>query len=169
MKNLSCHSSGRRFTPLIKSKKRPDIEIYGGETYDLFLSGPWEQYSTEPYKTLIKKAFPELNIFDPETRPSQKDGTWFEDNYRAIRNSRRMVCYVCPNPFPGNALEVGMFYEYNRAKGLYTPDKLIIIWNDDIKPQWGMEVISRCPSSIFRTTKGAISFLEKLLRPIIAK
>ena len=125
--------------------------------YDLYLAGPWEKYAPEPYKTLIKNAYPYKDIYDPEMH---QPNDWFETNYEAIKNSERMVAFACPLPFPGNAVELGMFYTYKREMGLYTPDKVITIWRDDIQPIFGKEVISRFPSHIVKNTHEAISLLD---------
>jgi len=130
--------------------------------YDFFLAGPWEQYSSEKWKTMFKEAFPDKEIYDPEARPSQKTGEWFEDNYHAVKNSERMIAYVCPVPFAGNAQETGMFYIFQRENGIYIPDHLIVIWNNEVKPEFGMQVVERYPSKFFRTTQKAIDFLKGL-------
>ena len=128
--------------------------------YDLFLAGPWEQFSPEKYKTKIKQAFPNKRIFDPEADPSQKKGDWFETNYDAIKTSERMICYVSSLPFPGNAFEAGMFYLYQRERNLYMADKMIVIWKEDIQPAFGKDVIRRCPAIVLNNTEKAISLLK---------
>ena len=140
------------------------IKDSAGFEYDLFLAGPWEQYSKEKYKTMFKQVFPSKRFYDPEARPSQANNSWFEDNYHAIKNSERMVAFVPDLPFPGNAQEAGMFYLFQREKGIYAPDHLIVIWNEIVKPEFGLQVVSRYPSTIFRTTREAISFLDDIYK-----
>lgn len=131
--------------------------------YDIFLGGPWEDKAHEPYKTKIKRAFPNNRIFDPEEQTSQKDGTWFVDNYWAILSSKTMVSFVPSFPFPGVGPEVGIFYHEHCDWNLLEPLKeLVIIWPDFVKPDHGKSVARRM-GYIVENTGEAIARLRPIL------
>lgn len=112
--------------------------------YDVFLGGPWERHAPFPYKSDIKKAFPDKIIFDPEKRQSQKSGEWFVDNYYAIENSLTMIALVPNFPFPGVGPEVGFFYYRKCNNEPRKPlEELVIIWPSIVKPDYGKKVAEK--------------------------
>lgn len=111
--------------------------------YDIFLGGPWEKHAPFPYKTMIKEAFPDKNIFDPEEQASQKTGNWFVDNYNALESSLTMVALVPEFPFPGVGPEAGIFYHINSKDPNKPLEELVIIWPEIVKPDHGRKVAER--------------------------
>jgi hypothetical protein len=131
--------------------------------YDIFLGGPWEKYAPFPYKSMIKAAFPDKNIFDPETRPSQTAGDWFSENYFAIEDSLTMVTLVPSFPFPGVGPEVGFFYhEHCCEDPTKRLEELVIIWPVDIKPDFGKKVAAKM-GYIVENPEEAIARLRPIL------
>lgn len=130
--------------------------------YDIFLGGPWEKYAPFPYKTMIKEAFPELNLFDPEERPSQETGDWFVDNYQALHNSKTMLALVPEFAFPGVAPEVGIFYQVNSKDPSKPLDEIVIIWPEIVKPDYGKKVAAKM-GYVVENPEEAISRLKPIL------
>lgn len=131
--------------------------------YDIFLGGPWERHAPFRYKSIIKEAFSDRNIFDPEERPSQERGDWFADNFYALEHSRAMVALVPSFPFPGVAPEVGIFY-YSKCNNNPTKalDEIIIIWPPIVKPDYGKKVAEKM-GYIVESSDEAILRLKSLL------
>lgn len=133
-----------------------------GEDYDIYLAGPWERFALEPYKTRMREEFPGLKFFDPELQPGQENGTWFEGDLLGLRNSRVLLNYVCPLPFPGNAGEAGMFYVMH-SEGVPEPlENLIIVWNPKIQPQHSREFAEKM-GLVFDSLEEAIDLLDRRL------
>jgi len=109
------------------------------EVFDIFLCGPWDQYTPEKYKTVIKKALPDKKMFDPEDRPAQKDGSWFIDNYQGIKRSSSMAAYIPGFPGAVGLAEIAWFYEFNRRTVGQPLENLVMIWPDTVKPDYGKE------------------------------
>ncbi|MBN2052530.1 hypothetical protein JW756_03430 [Candidatus Woesearchaeota archaeon] len=112
--------------------------------FDIFLGGRWEKHSPYPYKTIIKNAFPDKRIFDPETDPTQKNGKWFEKNFRSLQKSRTLVAFVPDFPFPGIGFETGVFYHSHCQGDASKPlEEIIIIWPDSVKPDHAKKIASK--------------------------
>lgn len=111
--------------------------------HDIFLGGPWEKHAPFPYKTMIKEAFPDKNIFDPEEQASQKIGNWFVDNYNALESSLTLVALVPEFPFPGVGPEVGIFYCSHNKDPNKPLEEIVIIWPEIVKPDHGKKVAER--------------------------
>ena len=130
--------------------------------YDIFVGGPWEKHAPFPYKSMIKDAFPDKRIFDPEERASQRTGDWFVDNYRGLRDSRTMAALVPYFPLPGVGPEIGIFY-YTHAKTIGKPlEELAIIWPEVVKPDYGKKVAEKM-GCIVKDPEQAISRLKAVL------
>ncbi|MFW5871661.1 MAG: hypothetical protein ACOCUT_00995 [bacterium] len=128
--------------------------------YDLFLSGPWEQYSEVPWKSELKKAFPTKQLYDPE---DHQNGDWFVTNGQAIERSSSMVVYVPEFPFSGAGLEAGIFYERIRSSwGAKPSPNLIYLWRDSVQPDWGKEVAKRT-GIVVPTLEETIKALQKVM------
>lgn len=125
--------------------------------YDVFLGGPWQQFSPEPYKNIMRAAFPALSFYDPEERQSSN---WFDLNLSALRESKILVAFIPAFPFPGVGPEVGIYYEHKLMMGRQV--KLVAIWPDCVSPQWGKEVLSRM-GTIVPTTQEAVAVVRRLM------
>lgn len=138
--------------------------------WDIYLGGPWEKRLKEEvekykpkyyYKTIIKQAFPDKRIFDPEQRSAQNNGNWFDDDCFGVQHSLTMIAMI-PD-FPGSAIgdEMGMFYHRNNLHlfskswqeadelvrsnaGVFKPlEELVIIWPEFVKPAFAKKFICR--------------------------
>lgn len=97
-------------------RSQGDTRLYlsiPNKRWDLFLGGPPQKKARESYIDLVKKGLESksLTFFSPFDRPTQQDGSWFEDNLDGIRHSQAMFAYIPSFPFPGVVWEVGAFYE----------------------------------------------------------
>lgn len=78
-----------------------------GFEYDMFLGGPPDRRVDVPYRELIKKAFPDLRIYDWE---SYKGDDYQKRNNEMLKKSLMMVSWVPVFRMPGIGPEVGYFY-----------------------------------------------------------
>jgi len=131
--------------------------------YDIFLGGPWEKRCLVPYKSMIKEAFPDKKIFDPEERTAQETGGWFVDNYKALKSSLAMVAFIPNFPFPGVGPEVGLFYEMHSKSPKKPLEEIVIIWSDIVKPDYGKKVAEKF-GYVVEDTEEAIVRLKALLK-----
>jgi hypothetical protein len=112
--------------------------------YDIFLGGPWEKHAPFPYKSEIRKAFPDKRIFDPEVQPEQKTDKWFMKNLSALESCKSVVALVPDFPFPGIGPEVGFFYHKNCQGDFSKPlEEIVIIWPKTVKPEYGKKVAEK--------------------------
>lgn len=125
--------------------------------FDVFLGGPWEQYSSEPYKSLLKAAFPAMSFYDPEATQA---GDWFERNLEALRKSKILVVFVPAFPFPGVGPEVGIYFEHRTLMG--REPLIVAVWPEAVQPQWGKEVLARM-GTVVPTVHEAIGVIRGLL------
>ncbi len=123
--------------------------------YDIFLGGPWEKYTSQPYKSLIKSAFPELSIYDPE---NMQHTDWFNSNLDALRHVKILIVFAPAFPMPGVAVEAGIYYEHRLLMG--RKPQLITIWPDAVQPEWGREVIEKM-GAVVKTTEEAIELIRR--------
>lgn len=126
--------------------------------YNIFLAGPWERYSSQPYKSLFRASFPTLSFYDPEEH--QVGGLWFEKNLDALRRCDILVVFIPSFPFPGVGPEVGVYFEHRTMMG--RRPKIVAIWPDEIGPQWGKEVLAMM-GSIVPTVHEAIGVVAGFL------
>lgn len=82
--------------------------------YDIFLAGPWEQYASEPYKSMVRAAFPDRLFYDPEEK---QVANWFERNVEALRHTKILLVFVPSFPFPGVGPEVGIYFQHRTLMG----------------------------------------------------
>lgn len=125
--------------------------------YDIFLAGPWEQYSSERYKSLLKAAFPKLSFYDPEEHQSLN---WFDLNRQALRKSSVLFVFVPNFPFPGVGPEVGIYFEHKALMG--RKPQIVAVWPDDVQPQWGKEVLSKM-GAVVSTVDEALPIIRGFL------
>ncbi len=125
--------------------------------YDIFLGGPWEQFSSEPYKSLLRTAFPRLSFYDPE---QIQYGDWFERNLEALRKSKILIVFVPAFPFPGVGPEVGIYFEHRTLMG--REPQVVAVWPEGVQPQWGKEVLARM-GTVVPTVHEAVGAIRRLL------
>lgn len=117
--------------------------------YDIFLGGPRDNLlPTEKnpriliYKQPIKSAFADLKIYDWE---NYQGDDYQEHNHLAIRSSEIMVTMIPGFPMPGIGPEIGYFYCYHESLIKTNPeiDRIIMIWPNDIRPDFTKKTISQ--------------------------
>ena len=119
-------------------QRETEIEKEPQLKHDIYLAGAWERYCKTPYKTIIKRELDWLDIYDPE---EHQDGNWFEEDLKAIRNSKYIICYASDIPMGANAFELGYFYALQRQKEANEEEfgHIILIWEDSLKPDYAKE------------------------------
>lgn len=146
----------------LEKRKKTKIEEERIPEYDIYIAGPWEKYQKEAYKTLIKEAFPNINIYDPE---DYQDGDYFQDDLEVISRSKYLVCYAATFPNSASNFEAGYFYHIQEKLGLLDKDlkskKIIVIWDEDIQPNHGRKWYERA-TIVVSNTKEAIAILKEL-------
>ncbi|MDO8669733.1 MAG: hypothetical protein Q7K65_05605 [Candidatus Buchananbacteria bacterium] len=129
--------------------------------YDIFLGGPWEDYSPIPYKQIIKAAFPDLALYDPE---EHQTGDWFINNCLAVKLSRSMFILVPDFPFPLVAIEAGMYYTmHNHGDCQIGLDNLVILWPQNVVPDYPKKHLSRLGQRV-ETIEDGIERLKCLFK-----
>lgn len=103
-------------------------EIRVGFEYDMFLGGPPDRRVDVPYRELIKKAFPDLRIYDWE---SYKGDDYQKHNNEMLKKSLMMVSWVPIFRMPGIGPEVGYFYGAVTKSGL---NKVARAYGSVVKP-----------------------------------
>jgi hypothetical protein len=136
--------------------------------HDIYLGGPRDNpIPTEKnqrvliYKEPIKQAFKTATIYDWE---EYHGDNYQEQNHQAIRNSKIMIAMVPPFPLPGIGLEIGYFYCYheNLIKSQPNISRIIIIWPNDIRPDFTKKTLSQY-GIIVETVGGAIELAQNSL------
>jgi hypothetical protein len=132
-----------------------------GFKYDIYLAGPWEKYCITPWKSIIKKELSGVaKIYDPE---DYQDGDWFENDLKAIRKSRYMICYANTIPMAAVNFEAGYQYcsqEQRKLKGK-KHGWIIMIWEDEISPKYAQKWHSRS-GKIVDSAQNAVILYRKL-------
>lgn len=130
--------------------------------YDMYLAGPWEKHQKEAYKTIIKEAFPDLNIYDPEV---YQEGDYFKDDLESISRSKYLVCYAPSFPNSASIFEAGYFYHLQEELGLVDENlkckRIVVIWDEDIQPNYAKKWYER-GTILVSSTKEAIAILKEL-------
>ncbi|MBU1199640.1 MAG: hypothetical protein KKF46_03065 [Nanoarchaeota archaeon] len=130
---------------------------------DIFLGGPFTKHEPyDDYKIKIKSAFPDKDIFDPETQEYQKTGDWFQENAFALENSLALVAYIPDFPFAMVGPEVGIFYTMHDQSNFTRPlDEIIIIWPETLKPDYAKKAAAKM-GYVVENPDEAIVRLKKL-------
>lgn len=138
------------------------IEVEPLPQYDIYLAGPWEKHQKEPYKSLIKEAFTDLNIYDPE---DHQDGDYFIDDLESISKSKYLICYAPTFPNSASIFEAGYFYHLQEQLGLVDENhrckNILVIWNEDIQPNYAKKWYERA-SILVSNTDEAIEVLKEI-------
>lgn len=127
--------------------------------YDIFLGGPWEEYCPISYKKIIKEAFPDLRIYDPE---DYQGSDYFEMNYAVMQSSKSMFVMVPNFPFPLVAVEAGLYYAmHNHGNPAIRINNLVILWPYCVVPDFSKMSLNHL-GQVTETIEDAIARLRLL-------
>lgn len=155
---------------------------------DIFLAGPPDRRVGEPYKQMIKDAFPDLAVYDWETY-NGKD--YQDNNHKELKESFIFVGMVPDFPMPALGEELGYFYHHhehrikrcrhgiaqNRKRIVIggKPEKedekferiisppinpIILIWPDNVQPDYAKKTFSQL-AQIVSTAQEAIDQIKE--------